>query len=171
MRELMQSPDLSDWVLFIDGDDWVEPTAFECMVNAIEQNPDAALIYSDHWKHRMTGSVEDHILQPSTAEDLLFHCGLFHLVAVRKSAYEQTEGYSAEFRQSSDYDLFLKMQEVGRFYHLPKQLYHWREHSNQMTSTCRDDQIFTAYKAVKNACIRRNSPYSPMLTWQFNPLN
>ena len=171
MAELMSRPDLSDWVVFVDADDWVEPTALECMVGAIEKNPTSVLVYSNHWKHRMSGIIEDHILLPSIAEDLLFGCGVFHLVGVSRAAYQRTSGYGPEFRYSSDYDLFLKMQEVGSFYHLDKQLYHWREHSSQMTTTARDQQIFTAYKAVRAACPRRSLPYVPMLTWQFNSLN
>ncbi|MGL4351857.1 MAG: glycosyltransferase [Plesiomonas shigelloides] len=164
MKILMSDPRLTDWIVHLDADDWLEPNALESVVAASEANPDTAMFYSNHWAHRRTGT-SDGILQPSIAEDMLNGRRPYHLIVMNKAAYQRTEGYSPDFPYSSDFDVWLKLQEVGPLRHIPKQLYHWREHSAQMFANYLDEQIFYSYKAVKNACIRRSSHLKPNLRW------
>jgi glycosyltransferase involved in cell wall biosynthesis len=160
----MASPHLADWVVHLDADDWLEPNALESVVAAIEANPDTAMFYSNHWAHRSSG-VSDGILQPSIAEDMLNGRRPYHLIVMNLAAYRRTEGYDPKFPYSSDFDVWLKLQEVGALRHIPEQLYHWREHNAQMFANYLDEQIFYSYKAVKNACIRRSSHLKPNLRW------
>lgn len=168
MAVLMADPAITEWVLHVDADDWLEPCAFEVVAQAIEQHPDAVLMYADHWAHRLT-RVDDGIQIPSIAEDLLYWSRLFHLIVMNTQAYRKTEGYNPDYRWSSDYDVWMKLQEVGSFHHIPVQLYHWREHLVQMYHNYRDEQLFTGYKAVKAACIRRGGKLKPVLSWSLNP--
>ena len=169
MKEVMSRPEVTGWVLHVDADDWLELRAVESVAEAIEANPEASLIYSDHWAHRLT-RTDDGRQIPSIAEDLLFGSRMFHMIVMNVAAYHKTEGYNPKYRWSSDYDVWLKLQEVGRFHHLPEQLYHWREHAEQMFHNFRDEQLFCGYKAVKAACIRRGLKLKPVLNWAINAI-
>jgi glycosyltransferase involved in cell wall biosynthesis len=168
MAVLMDDPAIGDWVLHVDADDWLEPCAFEVVAQAIEQHPEAVLMYADHWAHRLN-RIDDGFQQPSIAEDLLHSSQMFHLIVMNTKAYRKTEGYNPDYRWSSDYDVWLKLQEIGKFHHIPVQLYHWREHLAQMYHNYRDEQLFTGYKAVKAACVRRGGELKPVLRWFLNP--
>jgi O-antigen biosynthesis protein len=169
MAILMQQPQLTEWVLHVDADDWLDLKAVEYVLAAAQKNPDCALIYADSWSHRLD-RLDDGFQLPEISEDLLHGSRLFHLIVMNVAAYRKTEGYNSGFRWSSDYDVWLKLQEIGPFHHLSVQLYHWREHIDQMFHSYQDEQIFFAYKAVKAACMRRNLKITPRLVWHLNAI-
>lgn len=170
MLQVMSHPNMTDWTLRVDADDWLEPDAVSSSISAIEANPDAALIYADHWCHRYD-RVDDGIQRPEAeiVKNLLMGYNLFHMILMNVSAYKKTAGYDPEYRYASDYDIWLKLQEVGRFHHLPRQLYHWRENPQQMYHNFHDQQIFRWYLASKAACLRRDNKLKPILGWSLNP--
>ncbi len=51
-----------------------------------------------------------------------------HFFAFKKSAYLQTEGINVNLRSSVDFDLYLKLYEIGSFHFITQPLYLYRQH-------------------------------------------
>lgn len=120
-----------DYLVFMDHDDLLTPDAlYECAY-ALEQHPEADLLYSDEDKISMDGKMyfEPHF-KPDYNQDLLCSVNYFcHLVVVSKKITKETKGLNPEFDGAQDYDFVLRCTEkTKKIYHIPKILYHWRAH-------------------------------------------
>ncbi len=77
-------------------------------------------------------------------------------VMMRKSSFLQIGGYRAEFKYGAeDYDLFLRMAEIGRLANLPEILLQYRLHFKSVTVTRHAEQLPAARRALEDAKSRR----------------
>ena len=72
---------------------------------------------------------------PYSKEQLLVDLMTFHFRLMRRSTYEQVGGIDSSFQWADDYDLCLKISEVTQIHHLPRLLYLYRCHSDNMTNS------------------------------------
>lgn len=119
-----------EFVALLDHDDTLAPFALHEVVRAIDDNPDADVIYSDEDKLDETGARVDPCFKPDWSPDLLRgHNYVCHLLTLRRSLVEQLGGIRAGFDGAQDYDLVLRASESARrIVHVPRVLYHWRMH-------------------------------------------
>jgi GT2 family glycosyltransferase len=119
-----------DYVAFLDHDDTLAPFALAEVAAAINQYPDADLIYSDEDKLDEAGRRVDPTFKPDWSPDLLrTHNYVCHLLVLKRTMLEQLGGLRSGFDGAQDYDLVLRATEVARqIVHVPKVLYHWRLH-------------------------------------------
>lgn len=120
------------YVAFLDHDDMLDPRALEEYARCIEEHPDADLLYCDEDSfHEARGKTFSPLFKPEFNLDLLYsHNYLVHLLMVSRRALDQVELSPDWASGAQDYDLTLKVSEVARgIYHIPKVLYHWREHA------------------------------------------
>lgn len=122
-----------NWVAFLDHDDLLAEHALYEVARAIDQHPDAALIYSDEDKIDEAGQRRDPYFKPDWNYPLfLSHNVITHLAVYRKSVIDEIEGLRPGYDGSQDYDLALRFIErirPAQIVHLPQVLYHWRVHS------------------------------------------
>jgi len=148
-----------EWIALLDHDDWIEPEALFEMVKLLQVAPEADFIYSDEDKVDENGQFLKPFFKPDWSPDALLSCNyLCHFSLLRRSLFEEIDGYRTGFDGAQDYDLFLRATERARqILHVPKSLYHWRISA---TSTSSDSQqkpaaIENGRRAVEDAVHRR----------------
>jgi hypothetical protein len=75
----------------------------------------------------------------------------------RRSVVDSVGGYSNELTSAVDYDLALKIDEVTKISRIKEPVtYHYRQHSEQVSTRARPEQDMNAKRALQNALKRRN---------------
>jgi len=162
-RRLAELTD-SEFMLTLDDDDLLEPTALEEMVASMEQDPGAAIVRA---RRRFIGRRGNPIevtpwfpFAPRTK-----YCGMTTDVhnhsqpaMLRRSMYEKTEGWSGfeEFKGAGeDCDIFLKMEEVGRIVLLDRVLYKYRLHHRRFSRDLGPESAYAMWRLLADSTIRR----------------
>jgi len=119
-----------DWVCLLDSDDYWLPTKLEEVAKVIRNHPDVIAV--SHFENRMVNGQFDRILAHGLGlSEPLFECLLFEgnkfstsAMSIRKK--ELMEAGLFDTRKSyfivEDYDLWLKLAKLGRFYSIEKVL-------------------------------------------------
>ena len=81
-------------------------------------------------------------------------------VMMRKSAVIKIGGYRTDYDSAEDYDLFLRLAEVGCLANLPQVLLRYRLHAKSLTFARAVYQRQMAREALKGAWMRRKRPGS-----------
>jgi glycosyltransferase involved in cell wall biosynthesis/SAM-dependent methyltransferase len=122
------------WVAHFDHDDLLAEHALYWAVDAINCNPQAALIYSDEDKIDESGNRFGPYFKCDWNVDLFYsHNLITHLGLYRKDIVDKIGGYRTGFEGAQDYDLALRFFEQisdDQIIHIPRILYHWRAHEN-----------------------------------------
>lgn len=124
------------FIALLDHDDELSPNALFEIVNLINKNSKADLIYSDEDKLELNGKHVDPSFKPDWSPDMFLSTNyLCHLTVIRKSLVSKINGFRKGFEGSQDYDLFLRIiEKTNQIYHIPKVLYHWRKIPNSTAS-------------------------------------
>lgn len=103
------------FILFLDDDDYLHPSALEKLHAAIVANPEAPLAYADHWEINADGSIRPddasgwHRCEEFSYERLLERKIIHHPILMRRSAIEAAGGFDVTLKYASQYDLMLRM--------------------------------------------------------------
>ncbi len=140
-----------DYVALLDHDDLLRPHALAEIAFAIDQQPDAEILYSDEDKIEEDGVKRlDPYFKPEWNHDLFLSQNyLNHLTVHRAANIRAVGGWRREYYGSQDYDLSLRILAIideRRIVHIPKILYHWRMTSESVAQ----NEKFKRY-AVENA--------------------
>jgi glycosyltransferase involved in cell wall biosynthesis len=76
-------------------------------------------------------------------------------VMMRASAVKEVGGYREELSTGQDYDLFLRLGEIGRIGNLPEVLVRYRQHLGSVCSTRSNEQHEAKCKILREAFLRR----------------
>ena len=117
-----------EFVVLLDHDDVLYPSALAELAAAFTANDDVDLVYSDEDKLDELGKrYQPHFKPDWDPELLLAYPYLGHVLAARRDVLERVGGFRPEFDGSQDFDVMLRVTEVARrIVHIPKVLYHWR---------------------------------------------
>ena len=120
-----------DYVALLDHDDLLRPHALAEIAFAIDQQPDAEILYSDEDKIEEDGVKRlDPYFKPDWNRDLFLSQNyLNHLTVHRAANIRAVGGWRKEYYGSQDYDLNLRVLAIideRKIVHIPKILYHWR---------------------------------------------
>lgn len=141
-----------DFVAFLDHDDTLAPDALYEIARAVNDVPDADLIYSDEDKISEDGSqrYQPHF-KPDWSPEFLRSCNyICHFLALHRDLLEKIGPFRDGFDGSQDYDLILRATEQAhQIVHVPRVLYHWRCHATSTagSSMCKPQ----AYEAGRHA--------------------
>lgn len=149
----------SEYLMFLDGDDCIEPEMLEVMVNHLDQNSHVGLVYSE----ACLIDSEDRILQSTSLMPRFFlsadgefrevpnyipETPFFSIavgvcretgVVLRKSVYTKTSGWPEWLGQGCEgQDLFMQMALISDVHFIPKQLYQYRHHGAQSHKSVND---------------------------------
>lgn len=121
-----------EYIALLDHDDLLAEDALFWVTDAINDNPDAQLIYSDEDKIDQLGRRYDPYFKSDWNPDLfLSHNMICHLSVYRFDLVRKIEGFREDYDGSQDYDLALRCIEQlvpQQIVHIPRILYHWRSH-------------------------------------------
>lgn len=119
-----------DWIAFLDQDDELRPHALLSVAQALEQQPQARILYSDEDKISAQGQRFDPYFKPDFNLGLLrSHNYMCHFAVYQRELLHTLGGLRKGFEGAQDYDLALRaVDSVERHavIHIPRVLYHWR---------------------------------------------
>jgi glycosyltransferase involved in cell wall biosynthesis len=121
-----------EYIALLDHDDLLPEHALFWVADAINNNPDAQLIYSDEDKIDKTRRRYEPYFKSDWNPDLfLSHNMISHLGVYRTDLIRRVGGFREGYEGSQDYDLALRCIEhiaPQTIVHIPRVLYHWRSH-------------------------------------------
>lgn len=157
-----------EFVALLDHDDTLAPFALFEVVQAINENPEADLIYSDEDKLDQHETRVDPCFKPDWSPDTLrSHNYICHFLSLRRSLVEKLGGIREGFDGAQDYDLVLRASEQARrIVHIPKILYHWRMHALSTAANTQSKPYFieAGIRALTEHLERMKTPASVMST-------
>lgn len=120
-----------EFVSLLDHDDILWPNALYEVVNALNENKDLDLIYTD--EDKITESRFEHLgafFKPDWNPDFLLSVNyITHFSTIRRVVLEENGGFKEEYNGAQDWDLFLRITSVTpKICHVPKIVYSWRVH-------------------------------------------
>ena len=128
-----------EFLVLLDHDDELHPSALLEVARCLNADPDADLIYSDEDKIDQLGVRSWPAFKPEFDEDLLCAFNYIgHLVAMRSSLVREVGGFRSDADGAQDWDLLLRVTSAtkpDRIRHIPKPLYHWRMHEESTASS------------------------------------
>lgn len=120
-----------DYLCFLDHDDLLSPHALAEYAAAISRDPDVDLLYCDEDSISADGTRRfSPRFKPDLNIDLLAsHNYICHFLSVSRRIFNTIEPYDDQVDGAQDYDLTFKVIDAsGKVKHVPKILYHWRNH-------------------------------------------
>lgn len=124
----------------LDGDDIALPERLQIQYDYLLQHPDVLAVGSDVFlidennkrlrrRHAPVGwrNIQN-ILKTR-------NCMCHPSAMIRTSALKQIGGYRNKFRNSLDYDLWLRISEIGQIENIPRDLLLYRRHASQVSAT------------------------------------
>lgn len=119
-----------EYVAFLDHDDELAPDALFEVARALQEHPEARMLYSDEDKIDQSGQRYEPSFKPAWNPDLLRACNyICHFTTIERSLVMEVGGIRPGFEGAQDHDLVLRCTErLSRdaIVHIPKILYHWR---------------------------------------------
>jgi GT2 family glycosyltransferase len=137
-------------ITFLDHDDVLHVDAIGELVKRFAEG-DVDVVYTDHDALGEDGVRRFPFFKPDFSLDLLLtQMYIGHLVAFSRALLDTVGGLRERFDGAQDYDLMLRCVAAGaRIGHVPKILYHWRQHAGS-TSSNADSKPY-AHTAGANA--------------------
>lgn len=119
-----------DYWMRVDADDYLNSIACPMMAALLDENPDFAFVYCDHYRVDKRGFKISKVRLDS--EETLFEHGAG--ILFRTSALRDIGGYDESLRNCEDYDLLLRLRKQGYVgFYLPVPLYRYYIHGENMT--------------------------------------
>ncbi|MBB5346595.1 glycosyltransferase [Desulfoprunum benzoelyticum] len=119
-----------EFVALLDHDDLLSEDALFWVVEALQRQVDAGLIYSDEDKIDVQGNRMDPYFKSDwnpflfLGHNMISHLGVYRTMLVREAG-----GFRVGYEGSQDYDLaarIVERLELQQIVHIPRVLYHWR---------------------------------------------
>jgi GT2 family glycosyltransferase len=127
-----------EWTGCLDHDDILAEHALALVAVAINEHPEAGIVYSDEDKLDASGIRHGPYFKPDFDPLLLLGQNyLSHLCLFRRDLVTQAGGYREGYEGSQDWDLTLRVSELvtsEQVVHIPHVLYHWRVHAGSTAS-------------------------------------
>ena len=148
-----------DFIALLDHDDLLAPNALYEIAAALEEHPEADVIYTD--EDKVTTDLSEHFqphLKPDFNPDLLRSNNyICHFLVVKKTMLEKVGDFNPCYDGAQDYELVLRLTEqTDAIYHIRKILYHWRIHSGSTAgSSLSKDYAYDAGKRALEAYVQR----------------
>lgn len=149
-----------EYLALLDHDDTLAPFALYEVVKAINNNPAADVIYSDEDKLTFDGKLRanPHFKPDWSPDNLMSYNYITHLLVTKMSLLKSVGLIREGFEGAQDFDLVLRLTEKAKgIVHIPKILYHWREHDNS-TAKNADSKTYVTFstqRAVADTLRRR----------------
>ena len=154
---------------FLDPDDALRPNALEVMVKAHAEHPECSLIYSTCYRYSGDRNAEmpiwDYIGEiPKDSDFLIYKKKIVsHFVSFKKDAYDKTDGIDPFFKADVDFDLYCRLEEVGRLHYIPQPLYFYRVnnvHSISINSKGSEGRAYyySIVRQLESICRRMGGP-------------
>jgi O-antigen biosynthesis protein len=127
-----------EWIVMLDQHDLLAEHALYLVADAVNADPDAAIVYSDEDEIDGEGRRSSPYFKPDSDYDLLLGTNLLgHLAAYRTELVREAGGVREGFEGALERDLALRVLELaraGNVRHVPFVLYHRRRREDSKAS-------------------------------------
>lgn len=124
-----------EYIIRLDGDDWLDANALEIMVNHLDKNSSSALIFPDYYEVDESGEIirviRRHNFNDVTLFDQPAHgaCTMF-----KTKILKELGGYDENFKCQDGYDIWLKIITKYSVKNINLPLFHYRQHNKSLSS-------------------------------------
>ncbi|HXT64128.1 MAG TPA: glycosyltransferase [Pyrinomonadaceae bacterium] len=139
-RALQMTSAKAKYVGILDSDDFLAPSFVEACVKALENTPDAGLVYTDDILVDASGRelCRQPAVHPWDMDAWLRTCNLRgDTWLARRALVMQTELHDEETEHDHDYDLFFQLLKLTTFAHVPEYLVFIRQHDGRSSGANR----------------------------------
>lgn len=146
------------YLIQLDADDLLHPCAVEEACAILEENPHLSFAYSNALDIDDYGEVigpGQRQLIPFDYILMLVQFMTFHMRCIRRTSYEAVGGYRSDLLYCGDYDLSLKLAEIGDVGYLESFLYYYRIHGCNESTRKRIETSLESQVVAKSAFYRR----------------
>ena len=147
----------SPFLCQLDSDDLLAPGALQICIQQLEANSRASFLYTDCLEVDECGTpiqIGGRSLNEYTEMNSLTQFIPFHLRLIRRKCFDRVGGYNSSLKYTGDYDISLKLAEVGEVVYLNRPLYFYRIHS-QNTSFANFKDVNNEALSICNAALVR----------------
>jgi glycosyltransferase involved in cell wall biosynthesis len=146
----------------MDADDVATPDRFARQLAWLEAHPECVAVGGqavridpdgwpiDDWRVPLEHAAIDGLHLRGFGGGLIHPCAM-----IRREAFDRVGGYDESLDAAQDFDLWLKLAEVGRLANLPEVLLYYRLHANSVTCSRRLRQVRCIQSAHAAALRRR----------------
>lgn len=152
----------ADILILMDSDDICLPDRFEKQMRYLAEHPECVavgsrilLIDPEDLPITVMGGYFSHEEIDATNMAGVDAAFFQPTAAIRKSAVERVGGYREAYPSAEDFDLFLRLAEVGKLANLPEALLKYRQHIFSIGYRLGSQQADSARRAIQDACRRR----------------
>jgi glycosyltransferase involved in cell wall biosynthesis len=152
----------ADILILMDSDDICLPDRFEKQLRYLNEHPDCVavgsrilLIDPEGLPITVMGGCFSHEEIDSTNMAGVDAAFFQPTAAIRKSEVERVGGYRDAYPSAEDFDLFLRLAEVGKMANLPEVLLKYRQHLFSIGYRQGSQQADSARRAIQDAYRRR----------------
>jgi glycosyltransferase involved in cell wall biosynthesis len=114
------------WLAFLDSDDWWHPDKIRLQLDALERNPEAALVYADYWQCYSDGRrVRSQLPTPEFLWPRLRYTNPLaagSTMLVKKSAVVEVGAFDESLRAAEDWDILVRLRMRLPFAHVAEPL-------------------------------------------------
>ena len=141
-------------ILQLDGDDTIEPDAIEKLLPLIHEGH--VCVYGNFRRIDSRGTLIDQGWEEAvySRERLLRSMIIHHPRLFRRDAWEQVGRHDEKLTNAVDYDLFLRLSEIGTMQHLREILYSYRILDTSTSRSKRNIQTENTYIVVQRSLER-----------------
>lgn len=137
-----------DYYTWTSDDNLYKKNALEMLVSALQQNPNAVMVYANYTNIDADGAIlfEGILQEPEyiVTGNVCGACFLYTAdIAKKVGEYDETL-FLAE-----DYDYWLRIYAAGKIVHIPDNLYLYRRHAKSLTETRKNQIDAQTYKALE----------------------
>jgi len=153
----------SDLIARMDADDVAVPQRLAKQVAMLDREPGTVLLGTAVTQMDESGRPIASVSYPEdpSGELLRRNCFAHPTVVFRRVAFQRVGGYREQFPHAEDYDLWLRLAEVGHVRNLAEPLLRYRLHEAQVTRVQIEQQVASTLSAQAAARSRRATGSEP----------
>ena len=141
----------------VDADDYIDRFSLEILHERLIRQSDCAFAYSQCVEVSPVGKPMYIRHHTHGQNDLLTQFFTFHLRLIRRCSFDAASGYSSKYNLAADYDLCLRLNELGGFVGVELPLYFHRNHSGSESvkhhASINSESIAIVNKALERRCL------------------
>ncbi|MCH8617141.1 glycosyltransferase [Sphingomonas sp. SM33] len=140
----------------LDSDDCLKPGAVRALAKHLDDNPDVVCCYSSCERVDQNGNfIQNEYSWPVFSREKMMVTSIAHHFRMfRRQAWERTEKFREDIINAVDYDMYLKLSEVGNFKHLDEILYQRRWHGSNTSNVNEAYQTTNTHRVQREALNR-----------------
>jgi len=152
------------YIAILDSDDYWELNKLEIQVGYLEKHPEVGLVYTNGYAVDASGENLYPIYTGSHVEynepdRVLLDCYILlpQNSLVRKSIYDQVEGFNESYRAAQDHDMLIRISEKTMFTYLPDALFYYRVHDDSISKKGQRVRWKNGFEILESA--KKRYPY------------